>query len=465
MTYPTLTEIEDADWEFLTTNATAWTSLADTWEASFTEVREASKTPGGTPWTGAGAEAFQHRTAADVVTVHGPADMLRRAADIAARAAQAQQGNKAAVLEAIGLAERDEYRVGDDYSVTDTWAYYTSAAEQEAREFAAERHRAFIRSRADNLVHHEQEIARQLGTATAGLHAFSFGEDGADGGAGGNGRPHVPAPVAPDPSDAARQRDQAIADDPAADPTARRLAQERLDDLRNSEFIGPLPADPILGGDARTRAQARRQFQAFLESGQAYPDRPPLTPDEATRMLDRCESQARELVLGSFANQLKLAGVSPAGVRQALDEVHSGKSPRQLIHDAGSGISSGVGGLGSGLGSQANALPQGKHWGDAQVWSKADVDALKTLGKRLSVAGIALDGAVTISDIMNGAPGREEFARLGGRSTGAWLGGFAAGAAWGSWVGPEGTVIVGLIGSVAGGLGGDKVVQMMMGQG
>jgi hypothetical protein len=121
--------------------------------------------------------------------------------------------------------------------------------------------------------------------------------------------------------------------------------------------------------------------------------------------------------------------------------------------------------LGSGLGSQANALPQGKHWGDAQVWSKADVDALKTLGKRLSVAGIALDGAVTISDIMNGAPGREEFARLGGRSAGAWLGGFAAGAAWGSWVGPEGTVIVGLIGSVAGGLGGDKVVQMMMGQG
>ncbi|WP_155943357.1 hypothetical protein [Mycobacterium sp. UM_WGJ] len=49
MTYPTLTEIEDADWDFLTINATAWASPADTWEASFTEVREASKTPGGTP--------------------------------------------------------------------------------------------------------------------------------------------------------------------------------------------------------------------------------------------------------------------------------------------------------------------------------------------------------------------------------------------------------------------------------
>ncbi len=390
--------------------------------------------------------------------------MLRRAADIAARAAQAQQGNKAAVLEAIGLAERDEYRVGDDYSVTDTWAYYTSAAEQEAREFAAERHRAFIRSRADNLVHHEQEIGRQLSTATAGLRAFSFGEDGADGGAGGNGRPHVPAPVDADPSDAARRRDQAIAEDPAADPTARRLAQERLDDFRNSEFIGPLPADPVLGGDARTRAQARRQLQAFLESGQAYPDRPPLTPDEATRMLDRCESQARELVLGSFANQLKSAGVSPAGVRQALDEVHSGKSPRQLLHDAGSGISSGVGGLGSGLGSQANALPQGKHWGEAQVWSKADVDALKTLGKRLSVAGIGLDAAATIDNIVLGSETGEELAKFGGRSLGSWGGGFIAGAAWGSWVGPEGTVIVGLLGAAAGGLGGEKLVEWAIGK-
>ncbi|WP_024442325.1 hypothetical protein [Mycobacterium sp. UM_WGJ] len=399
-----------------------------------------------------------------MVTVHGPADMLRRAADIAARAAQAQQGNKAAVLEAIGLAERDEYRVGDDYSVTDTWAYYTSAAEQEAREFAAERHRAFIRSRADNLVHHEQEIGRQLSTATAGLRAFSFGEDGADGGAGGNGRPHVPAPVDADPSDAARRRDQAIAEDPAADPTARRLAQERLDDFRNSEFIGPLPADPVLGGDARTRAQARRQLQAFLESGQAYPDRPPLTPDEATRMLDRCESQARELVLGSFANQLKSAGVSPAGVRQALDEVHSGKSPRQLLHDAGSGISSGVGGLGSGLGSQANALPQGKHWGEAQVWSKADVDALKTLGKRLSVAGIGLDAAATIDNIVLGSETGEELAKFGGRSLGSWGGGFIAGAAWGSWVGPEGTVIVGLLGAAAGGLGGEKLVEWAIGK-
>ncbi|OBG35436.1 hypothetical protein [Mycolicibacter heraklionensis] len=463
MSFPTLTEIEDANWDYLTTNANAWTNLANTWEAAFTEIRDASTSPGGIPWTGTGAQAFQHRAAADVMRVHGPADMLRNAAGIANRGAQDQHGNKSLVLSAVNTAERQDFRVGDDYSVTDTWTYYSSAAEQAQREQAADDHASFIKSRAANLVNNEQEIARQLTTATAGLHEFTFGEEGSDGGAGGNLLPQAQAGGNVDPADMARQRDQAVADDPAADPTARRLAQERLDDLRNSQFIGPLPTNPVLGGDARTRAQARRQLQDFLESGQAYPNRPPLTPDQATHLLDRCEFQARVLVLRGFADQLNQAGVSPAGIQRALDEVQGGKPPQQLIHEAGSGISSGVGGLGSGLSSQADALPQGRHWGDAPAWSKTDADALKTLGKRLSLAGISLDGLLTVNDILNGAPASEEVPKLGGRTAGAWLGGFAAGAAWGSWVGPEGTVLVGLLGSIAGGFGGDKLVQKMMG--
>lgn len=185
MPFPTLTEIEDANWDYLTTNATAWTNLANTWEAAFNEIRDASPSPGGIPWTGTGAQAFQYRAAADVVKVHGPADMLRNAAGIATRGAQAQQGNKSLVLSAVNTAERQDFRVGDDYSVTDTWTYYSSAAEQAQREQAADGHASFITSRAVNLVNNEQEIARQLSTATAGLREFSFGEEGADGGAGG----------------------------------------------------------------------------------------------------------------------------------------------------------------------------------------------------------------------------------------------------------------------------------------
>lgn len=460
MTFPTLTQIEDANWDYLKTNATAWTSLADAWEAAFTEIRDASVSPGGAPWTGSGAEAFQHCTAADVVKVHDPADMLRNAAGIATRGAEAQVANKGLVMSAVDAAEREDFRVGDDYSVTDTYTYYSSAAEQAEREQAAQGHSSFIKSRATSLVDNEHEIARQLTTATAGLHEFGFPDEGAADGGGGNGeQPRAST----DFVDAARQRDQAIANDPDADPTARQLAQERLDDLRNSQFIGPLPTDPVLGGDARSRAQARRQFQDFFESGQAFPDRPPLSPDHATEMLDRFEAQGRELILRGFADQLNAAGVSPPGIQRALGEIQSGKSPGQVIHEAAAGIAGWGGALGGGAESHGAALPNGRHWGGTPVWSKADAQALEVFGRRLGYAGIGLDALLTYDNIAHGSPKGEEIAKLGGRSLGGIAGGFAAGAAWGSLVGPEGTLIVGLLGAVAGGIGGEKLVTLGLG--
>ncbi|OBH14612.1 hypothetical protein [Mycolicibacter sinensis] len=192
MALPTLREIENANWDYLKTSAAAWRSLAHSWEAAFTQIRDAAARPGGTPWTGAGAEAFRHRTGVDVVTVHSPADILVNAADIAERGYDAQVANKGLVLSAVDAAERDDFRVGDDYSVADTWTYYTSAAEQEAREQAAQAPASFIKSRAVNLVVHEAEIGRNIATATAGLHGFSFPAEGADGGAGAaDGRPHA----------------------------------------------------------------------------------------------------------------------------------------------------------------------------------------------------------------------------------------------------------------------------------
>lgn len=189
---PPLNEIEDANWDYLKTNAAIWTNLAHTWEAAFTEVRDASMRPGGTEWTGAGAEAFRHRAATDVVQIHGPADMLLNAAGIATRGHETQVANRWLVISAVFEVERQDFRVGDDYSVTDTYTYYSSAAEQAQREQTAQDHASFIKSRAANLVNNEAEIARNLATATAGLHEFGFPDEGADGGAGGNnGQPHV----------------------------------------------------------------------------------------------------------------------------------------------------------------------------------------------------------------------------------------------------------------------------------
>ena len=138
---------------------------------------------------------------------------------------------------------------------------------------------------------------QQAGAVADGIRALGYGTGGRvqAAGFGPGGAPlDPPVPQPPrttDPDEAAQRRDQAIVDDPNADPTARQLAQERLNDLKYAKFVGPLTTDPIMGGDARTRAQARLEFQRLFESGQAFPNRPPLTPDEATQLLDKWEAQ------------------------------------------------------------------------------------------------------------------------------------------------------------------------------
>lgn len=310
---------------------------------------------------------------------------------------------------------------------------------------------------------------QQASVVADGIRALNYGTGGRVQAAGfGPGRVPEDTPPQPppgtDPDEAARLRDERIASDPTADPTARQLAEERLNDLKYSKFSGPLTTDPIMGGDARTRAQARLQFRELLESGKAFPGRPPLTPDEATLLLDKWETQGREIILGQFASQLQKAGVSPEGIQRALDQIRSGESPGQIIHDAASGISTWGGALGGGAEAQGGALPSGRHWGGASVWSQSDIEALKGFGKKLGDAGIGLDALVTGYDIAHGAPAGPAVAGFGGRTLGGIAGGAAAGAAWGSLVGPEGTLIVGLLGAVAGAWAGDQGVKWALGE-
>lgn len=128
MTFPTLSQVRAANWEHLRTNAAAWRNLARTWESAFTEVHNSSLRPGGTDWTGSAAEAFQDRAYADLVKVRGAADIAENAAGIAGRGAETQDGNKKSVLDAVDEAERDNFQVADDYTVTDTITWYSSAA-------------------------------------------------------------------------------------------------------------------------------------------------------------------------------------------------------------------------------------------------------------------------------------------------------------------------------------------------
>ena len=328
---------------------------------------------------------------------------------------------------------------------------------------------AALRSRlsaANTVVTTTQQQASAIANGIRGLD-YTTGGRVQPAGFGPGGPPQEPAPKPPpstDPDEAARRRDEALLNDPNADTTARRLAQERLNDLKYSKFIGPLTTDPVMGGDARTRAQARLEVQRLLESGQAFPDRPPPTPDEATQLLDKWETNGRQMILWNFANQLQQAGVSPPGIQRALDEIRSGKTPWQIIHDTGSSLSTWGGALGGGAEAQGPGLPGGAHWGDRPVWSQADAEALEAFGKRLGAAGIGLDALITIGDIAHGEPVDPAVAKFSGRTLGGIVGAAATGAAWGSVVGPEGTLIVGLLGAIAGAWGGEKVVKSDLGE-
>ena len=306
---------------------------------------------------------------------------------------------------------------------------------------------------------------QKLGHKAAGgrIQAAGFGTDPAPQAPPPPLDPPPPPAPHPSPAAAARARDEAIVNNPNADASARRLAQERLNDLRNGDphFVGPPgPKDPIMGGTPQTRAQARLMFQQLLESGEMGPA---MTPDQATAQIDQFEARGRQLLLDGFASELRQAGVSEPGIQRALGELQSGKTPGDIVRDAGSALSDWGGPFASGLEKQGAAIPHGAHWGDQQIWSKVDAEALETLGRRLGYAGIFLDSALTVNEIAHGAPLNNEVARLGGRTLGGVLGSAGAAAAWGSLVGPEGTVIMGLLGAFAGAWGGDEIIKWGIG--
>ncbi|MCV7314258.1 hypothetical protein H7J77_01665 [Mycolicibacillus parakoreensis] len=258
---------------------------------------------------------------------------------------------------------------------------------------------------------------------------------------------------------AARLRDSATVADPDAPAEARKLAGERLDDYNNATFIGPTGSkDSVLGWDSRTRAQNRLEAQRMLQTPDPDLDWAGMTPDQATKFLDQAEALLRDRTLGEFAARLQAEGVSPEGAQAAVDAIRHGVSPREFFANA----SSAVGSVGTGIGHQGRSLPTGVHnW---TSFSEADAKALKTLGSRIGLVGNALDGLVTVNDILRGEAWQPAVERLAGRTGGSILGGWAAGAAWGTLVGPEGTLIVGALGALAGGIGGDKAVGWMIGE-
>ena len=247
-------------------------------------------------------------------------------------------------------------------------------------------------------------------------------------------------PMTQDKADAAaRLRDDATANDPNADPTARHLASERLDDFTMANFTGPLPVDPLLGGTARDRAQTRLELQRQLEQGLLGS----MSPDQATAQLNAGEAQARVMVTQRAIDALQQQGMSPEGAARAVGLLNDGVSLRQVLGVEADRISA----AGVAVDAATRSVPTNAHALDR--FSEGDLKTLRGISTKIGLAGLALDSGLGIYDVLvNDAPAWRTAGEVAGTAVGGYATGVAAWALAGSVIGPEGAAAAGLVAAV-----------------
>lgn len=252
-------------------------------------------------------------------------------------------------------------------------------------------------------------------------------------------------PMTPEKADAAaRLRDFATATNPSADADARRLAGERLDDFRMAHFVGPLPKDPVLGGDARTQAQKRLDMQRKLEQG-LY-GLPPMSADQATQALDEGDQFGRVVAVKQAMNALTSQGMSEDGAKSVIND---------LVHRA-SDLNDYTGPASAGVEAYGERVPGGRHAKLEDLLSPADAEKWAHIAGKVGRVGDIIELGTAISDRIQGGSNEE---------LGSAVGGFAGGsaAAWGaaavagSFTGPWTTAAIVVAASVVGSSAGEQV--------
>jgi len=178
---PGRSAIEAWDTEHLQSAAKSWTDTATLWEQSFETVHRGALRPGGTEWTGEGADAAGERTFRDLVTVCGAADHLHSAAGVARRGADRLDYLKRMAVLAIDDAEAAGFTVGENLSLTDTRVFPVGPALQ-ARQAQAEALAGEIHTRAAALGLADREVAASIGAALSPLSEVRFAEAPQSGG-------------------------------------------------------------------------------------------------------------------------------------------------------------------------------------------------------------------------------------------------------------------------------------------
>jgi hypothetical protein len=243
---------------------------------------------------------------------------------------------------------------------------------------------------------------------------------------------------------AARLRDFAAATDPAADADARRLAGERLDDFRMTNFVGPLPNDPVLGGDARTRARGRLDLQRRLQQG-VY-GLPPMSADQATQQLDDGEQFGRVVAVQRALRALTSQGMSDEGARRVIGD---------LLHGT-SDIANYTGPVAAGVEFYAEGIPTGRHAKLDELLSPVDAAKWSHIAGKVGKFGDLVALGAAANDLAYGGSG-EEFGNALGGVAGGSAAAWGATALAGSFTGPWTTAAIAVAASVAGGLGGEQI--------
>lgn len=154
----------------LSAAAEAYGSTASRIEnAADAHLRQLS-TPGGSDWSGDAADAAQQAAYSDRGVAYTAADLIRKMQKIANVGAGNVRQARDIALDAIDEAERDDFRVGDDLSVTDTRRYTAQQmGAYELRKAAAEAHHSYIAMRVRNLVSEDTKVGAELSAGAAEL--------------------------------------------------------------------------------------------------------------------------------------------------------------------------------------------------------------------------------------------------------------------------------------------------------
>lgn len=243
---------------------------------------------------------------------------------------------------------------------------------------------------------------------------------------------------------------------------AARLAGERLSDYNMAQSVGAVARDPVLGGDARDRANARLKLQHDLETGQLPSSPQPMTPDDATLLMDRMEVTARANAVTKLQEQLQQAGMSSQGAAAVAESMAHGVIPHEYV-DAASAAGKVFDAGETGIGKYGELSPTGRHWAPGVAFSAEDIEALKKLGSHVGAVGSVIELGTGIYEIFGeGKSPVEVVGKAGGSLAGAWAFGEAGAWAGGAVGGPPGAFVGALVLGTVGGFVGEDAAEKMI---